>query len=275
MFGTTFYHGTTRKLIVAFASVFNNIHVQRKEPGASGTITDIKVPIAYESQQKYIARLIKDTAKNRQVPRMGFIMNGMEIDPSRSMNQMNELTFVHGSDDTKMHKIFAPIPYNFNFTLDIYVDYMDDGLQIIEQIFPYFQPDFNVVIEEIPVLNIERDIPIVLGGVTMTDEFEGEFGEHRIVNWSLEFVMKGWMYPPVTDGKIIKEIITNYKLPKDGGDFDLSDTTTILEQVKERVDPLSAGVDDAWTTKVEVGHPDDPNDATDVDTMSEVKWPVD
>jgi hypothetical protein len=275
MFGTTFYHGTTRKLIVAFASVFNNIHVQRKEPGASGTITDIKVPIAYESQQKYIARLIKDTAKNRQVPRMGFIMNGMEIDPSRSMNQMNELTFVHGSDDTKMHKIFAPIPYNFNFTLDIYVDYMDDGLQIIEQIVPYFQPDFNVVIEEIPVLNIERDIPIVLGGVTMTDEFEGEFGEHRIVNWTLDFVMKGWVYPPVKDGKIIKQIIANYKLPKDGGDFDLSDTTTILEQVKETVDPLSAGVDDVWTTKVEVGHPDDPNDATDVDTMSEVNWPVD
>jgi hypothetical protein len=282
MFGTTFYHGTTRKLIVAFASVFNNIHVQRKEPGASGTITDIKVPIAYESQQKYIARLIKDTAKNRQVPRMGFIMNGMEIDPSRSMNQMNELTFVHGSDDTKMHKIFAPIPYNFNFTLDIYVDYMDDGLQIIEQIVPYFQPDFNVVIEEIPVLNIERDIPIVLGGVTMTDEFEGEFGEHRIVNWSLEFVMKGWMYPPVTDGKIIKEITTNYKFANEGagvigaadGDFNLSDSP-IIEQVKESVDPLTADFTDVWTTKVEVGHPDNPDDATDVDTMSEVNWPVD
>jgi ribosomal protein L39E len=272
MFGTTFYHGTTRKLIVAFAAVFNNIHVQRKD-GAN--VTDIKVPIAYESQKKYLARLIKDTKKNRQVPRMGFIMNGMELDQNRTMNQMNELSFNHDSDDTKSFKMYAPIPYNFNFTLDIYVDYMDDGLQIIEQIVPYFQPDFNVVIEEIPVLNIERDVPIVLGGVTMTDEFEGEFGEHRIVNWTLDFVMKGWVYPPVKDGKIIKQIIANYKLPKDGGDFDLSDTTTILEQVKETVDPLSAGVDDVWTTKVEVGHPDDPNDATDVDTMSEVNWPVD
>jgi len=274
MFGTTFYHGTTRKLIVAFASVFNNIHVQRKEPGGSGTVTDIKVPIAYESQKKYLARLIKDTKKNRQVPRMGFIMNGMEIDPTRSMNQMNELTFAHDSDDSKNFKMYSPIPYNFNFTLDIYVDYMDDGLQIIEQIVPYFQPDFNVVIEEIPVLNIERDVPIVLGGVTMTDEFEGEFGEHRIVNWSLEFVMKGWMYPPVTDGKIIKQIITNYKFAGADGDFDLSNSP-IVEQVKETVDPLTADFDDPWTTKVMVGHPDDPDDSTDVDTMSEVKWPVD
>jgi hypothetical protein len=161
---------------------------------------------------------------------------------------------------------------------------MDDGLQIIEQIVPYFQPDFNVVIEEIPVLNIERDVPIVLGGVTMTDEFEGEFGEHRIVNWTLDFVMKGWMYPPVTDGKIIKEIITNYKFANEGagvviaasdGDFDLSGNSPIIEQVKESVDPLTADEHDPWTTKVMVGHPDDPDDPTDVDTMSEVKWPVD
>ena len=272
MFGTTWYHGTTRKLIVAFASVFNNIHVQRKE--SDGTlVTDIKVPTAYESQMKYMAGLIKDSKKNRQVPRMGFIMNGMEIDPARSMNQMNELSFAHDSDDTKMHKIYAPIPYNFNFTLDVYVDYMDDGLQIIEQIVPYFQPDFNVVIEEIPALNIERDIPIVLGGITMTDEFEGEFGEHRIVNWTLDFVMKGWVYPPVTDAKIIKEIITNYKLAGADGDFDFSNSP-IMEQVRESVNPMTSDVDDPWTTKVEAGHPDNPDDATDVDTMSEVKWPV-
>ena len=271
MFGTTFYHATTRKLIVAFASVFNNIHVQRKD-GAN--ITDIKVPIAYESQKKYLARLIKDTKKNRQVPRMGFIMNGMDIDLTRAGNQMNVYTYDHGTDTNKAAKHFSPIPYNFNFTLDIYVDYMDDGLQIIEQIVPYFQPDFNVVIEEVPVLNIERDVSISLESVTMTDEFEGDFGEHRIVNWTLEFVMKGHMYPPITDGEVIKEISMNYKFADAEGDFDLSNTP-IIEQVKESVDPLIAEHHDVWTTKVMVGHPDDPNDATDVDTMSEVDWPVD
>jgi hypothetical protein len=272
MFGTTFYHGTTRKMIVAFASVFNNIHVQRKE--ANGTLVkDIKVPIAYESQKKYLARLIKDTKKNRQVPRMGFIMNGMEADMTRATNQMNEYNFVHDTDDTRKNRLYAPIPYNFNFTLDIYVDYMDDGLQIIEQIVPYFQPDLNVVIEELPNFDLKRDIPIQLDSVTMTDEFEGEFGEHRIVNWSLEFVMKGWMYPPVTDGKIIKKITTNYKFADSvTGEFDLS-KSPIVEQVNLEVDPLSANVDDVWTTKVTVGHPDDPDDSTDVDTMTEVNWP--
>ena len=269
MFGTTFYHGTTRKLIVAFASVFNNIHVQRKD----GTdITDIKVPIAYESQKKYLARLIKDTAKNRQVPRMGFVMNGIEIDMSRAGNQMNELRFDH-SDVNKAQTIYSPTPYNFNFTLDIYVDYMDDGLQIIEQIIPYFQPDFNVVIEELPELDIQRDVPIEMGAIAMTDEFEGDFGEHRIVNWTIDFVMKGHMYPPVRDGKIIKEIITNYKFAGADGKFNL-ESSPIMEQVKESVDPLTASIDDVWTTKIEVGHPDDLEDATDTDTVTEVNWPI-
>ena len=73
MFGTTFYHGTTKKLIIAFGSVFNNIHVEHKE--ADGTVLkDIKVPLAYESRKKYLAKLIQDSKKNRQVPRMGFVL---------------------------------------------------------------------------------------------------------------------------------------------------------------------------------------------------------
>ena len=211
MFGTTFYYGTTKKLIIAFGSVFNNIHVQRKE--SDGTlIKDIQVPLAYESRKKYLARLIQDSKKNRQVPRMGFIMTGMTADYSRSPNQMNEYKFtslVAG----KATIMYTPIPYNYSFTLDVYVDYMDDGLQIIEQILPYFQPDFNIVIEEIPALELKRDIPIELTGLTLTDEFEGDFSEQRIVNWNLDFEVKGWLYPPIRDQEIVDTVDVSYTLP--------------------------------------------------------------
>ena len=212
MFGTTFYHGTTRKLIIAFGSVFNNIHVQRME--ADGTlIKDIQVPLAYESRKKYLARLIQDSVKNRQVPRMGFIMTGMEADYSRSVNQMNEYKFTQAGDTGKATIMYTPIPYNYNFTLDVYVDYMDDGLQIIEQILPYFQPDFNVVIEEVPALELKRDIPIELTGLTMSDEFEGDFSEQRIVNWNLDFIVKGWLYPPVREQEIVESVEVTYSTP--------------------------------------------------------------
>ena len=212
MFGTTFYHGTTKKLIIAFGSVFNNIHVQRME--ADGTlIKDIQVPLAYESRKKYLARLIQDSVKNRQVPRMGFIMTGMEADYSRSVNQMNEYKFTQAGDTGKATIMYTPIPYNYNFTLDVYVDYMDDGLQIIEQILPYFQPDFNVVIEEVPALELKRDIPIELTGLTMSDEFEGDFSEQRIVNWNLDFIVKGWLYPPVREQEIVESVEVTYSTP--------------------------------------------------------------
>ena len=212
MFGTTFYHGTTRKLIVAFGSVFNNIHVQRTE--SDGTlIKDIQVPLAYESRKKYLARLIQDSKKNRQVPRMGFIMTGLAADYSRAVNQMNEYKFTSATPN-KATIMYTPIPYNYNFTLDIYVDYMDDGLQIIEQILPYFQPDFNVVMEEVPALELKRDIPIELTGVTLSDEFEGEFSEQRIVNWNLDFEVKGWLYPPVREQEIVESVEVTYTLPE-------------------------------------------------------------
>ncbi|MDE0954811.1 MAG: tail sheath stabilizer and completion protein [Candidatus Poseidoniales archaeon] len=268
MFGTTFYHGTTKKLIIAFGSVFNNIHVQHKE--ADGTILkDIKVPLAYESRKKYLARLIQDSKKNKQVPRMGFVLGSVEADYSRSGNQMQEYRFNH-TDNSKAYAMFTPIPYNFSFTLDVYVDYMDDGLQIIEQILPYFQPDFNVVIEEVPELDMRRDIPIELTGVEMTDEFEGDFAEQRIVNWSLGFVMKGWIYPPIREQGIIKQVTTNY----------MFGTTAPIgpyapdEQINLSVDPFSAGQEDNWTVAITGGHPDDPNDPNDVDTVTPLKWPL-
>ena len=212
MFGTTWYHGTTKKLITAFGSVFNNVHVQRKE--SDGTlIKDIRVPLAYESRKKYLARLIQDSVKNRQVPRMGFIMTGLEADYSRSPNQMNEYKFNQATNPNKATIMYTPIPYNYNFSLDVYVDYMDDGLQIVEQILPYFQPDFNIVIEEIPELDLKRDIPIELTGLTMLDEFEGEFSEQRIVNWTLDFIVKGWLYPPLREQDIVKEVDVKYSTP--------------------------------------------------------------
>ena len=210
MFGTTFYHGTTKKLIIAFGSVFNNIHIQRTE--SDGTlIKDIQVPLAYESRKKYLAKLIQDV-KNKQVPRMGFIMTGLTADYSRSVNQMNEYKFTSATPN-KATIMYTPIPYNYSFTLDVYVDYMDDGLQIIEQILPYFQPDFNVVMEEVPQLELKRDIPIELTGLTLGDEFEGDFSEQRIVNWNLEFEVKAWLYPPTREQDIVKEVEISYSTP--------------------------------------------------------------
>jgi hypothetical protein len=247
MFGNAFYHGSARKLIVAFGSVFNNLHVQREQQ--DGTIKDIKVPLIYESQKKYMAQLTKDPT-NRQVPRAGFIMNGMTMDLGRGQNQMNQWRS-QADDGLSAQVMYAPVPYNYSFTLDIYVDYMDDGLQIIEQILPYFQPEFNIVVEDVPELNIKRDVPIQLESVEMVDSFEGDFGEFRIVNWQLNFTVQGFIYPPLSDQKVIKKVITNYSFNSNPG-YDVP----ISEQIDFAINPWDANEDDDYTidkTRTKIG----------------------
>ena len=99
---------------------------------------------------------------------------------------------------------YAPAPYDLGFSLSILVKNTDDGLQIIEQILPYFTPDYTVTINTIPDMNEKRDIPIILESVTQTDEYEGDFQTRSVLRYDLEFIMKNYIYGPITDSEIIK-----------------------------------------------------------------------
>ena len=124
---------------------------------------------------------------------------------------------------------FNPVPYNFEFTLNLFVKYVDDGLQIIEQILPYFTPFYTVTL---------NDIQITLTSVNQSDEYEGAVEEDRIINWTLTFVANSWIYPPISDSKIIKTAITNF--------YQL-DTTQKLSTVTVEVNPITADRDDVYT----------------------------
>ena len=55
MLGQQFYHETMRNIIVAFGTLFNNIHLVRKNN--SGVITQtMKVPLEYWPKQKCLTR---------------------------------------------------------------------------------------------------------------------------------------------------------------------------------------------------------------------------
>ena len=56
---------------------------------------------------------------------------------------------------------YTPVPYNVSYNLYSFTrsKTLRLGLQIVEQILPFFQPDFTVTVNAIPELNIKRDIP--------------------------------------------------------------------------------------------------------------------
>jgi len=254
MLGTTFYHGTVRKITVAFGTLFNNIHIQRKD--RKGNLEqDIIVPISYETKEKFIARLIQshhidDKPDVRTIiPRIGFVMNGMSFDEDRKLNTMNEWRHqdIDSNGDVFRDMVRSPMPYNFDFTVDIYTKHIDDALQIIEQILPYFHPDFNITIKDIPELDVVKDVPVILNSVSSDVQSEGPLVDRRIVNWTLEFTVKGYIYPPSRlKGKVIRKVM-NSMYASSG--HRLRDSFNGIENVNVIVDPLGTCSDTQYTSK--------------------------
>jgi len=201
--GHTFYHASIRKMVIVMGNLFNNINVRRfAEDGSE--IERFKVPISYGPKQKFLARLESDGNDQNSaitLPRMAFEMDGMTYDPERKQNSLNVIKQADGDGAVKY--TYAPVPYNFDFSLYIMVKNAEDGTQILEQILPYFTPHFNVTINEFPDLGITKDIPVILGSLAQEDVYEGDFETRRSIVWTLTFTLKSNIYGAVRDGKIV------------------------------------------------------------------------
>jgi T4-like virus Myoviridae tail sheath stabiliser len=211
MLDDRFYWGTIRKAIVAFGNMFNNITIQRKD--ADGNIVQLqRVPLAYSPQQKFLAKIKQqpnvDTTNFQVIlPRMGFEMVSLDYDPSRKISPIQQSRSINSS--TSASAMYAPSPYNINVLLYIYAKNQDDGLQIIEQILPYFNPDYNLTIHAIPELKINNDLPILLNSIGFTDDYEGDMTTRRAIIWTLSFVIKLNFYGPLNRQGIINKVTTN------------------------------------------------------------------
>ena len=199
MFGTYFYHQTSRKMVVAFGSLFNNIEVRRTD-SSNAVVEVVKIPLSYGPKDKMLVRISSDPNLNPKValtvPRMGFELTSMTYDGARKLNTMNRNV---KKGTTGLKKQFHPVPYNWDFSLYIFVKNAEDGTQILEQILPYFTPEFTVTMALVSSMGEKRDIPLVLNSVTSEDTYEGDFATRRSIIWTLSFLMKGFLYPSITD----------------------------------------------------------------------------
>ena len=213
MFGTYFYHQTSRKMVVAFGSLFNTIEVRRTN-SAGSVIDTIKVPLSYGPREKFLTRISADPNLNPSialtVPRMGFELTSMTYDGVRKLNTMGRNV---KKGTTGLKKQFNPVPYNWDFSLYVYVKNAEDGTQILEQILPFFTPEFTVTMNLVSSMSEKRDIPLVLNSVTSEDTYEGDFASRRSIIWTLSFLMKGFLYPNVADNaKVITDVTVDSHL---------------------------------------------------------------
>lgn len=212
-----FYHKLTRKYVVLFGNMFNNITLIRYNKDTNAEIERFKIPILYAPKEKYYARLQSDPDLQRELqvslPRLSFELTEFSYDPTRKQNSLLKAAAANTSTRSSMQ--YMGVPYDLTFELNLYTRNIDDGTHVIEQILPYFNPDYTVTTNLIPELGFERDIPIILKSVRNNIEHEGNFDAIRFVTWTLEFTMKVHYYGPVTTPKIIRKIDTNiYNDPK-------------------------------------------------------------
>lgn len=212
IFGTSFYNETTRRYTAVFGTLFNDIEITRKNNSAN-TVQTMTVPINYGPMQKFLSRLEQDpnlTAPQITLPRMSFEMTGMSYDGERNLTSLSRHSKFISANNSSFNAQFSPAPYNLTYQLNIMTKFQEDGTKIMEQILPYFKPDFTPTVKLIDNVDLHLDIPIVLDSVTFEDTYEGNFEQRRALVWTLTFTLKGYYFGPVTQKKIIKFTKVNF-----------------------------------------------------------------
>ena len=231
MFGSHFYHSTVRKSVAVFGTLFNNITVARKK-GDGSLINQVKVPLAYGPKQKFLSRIDSDTGQDASVaiklPRLSFEITGIDIDTSKKLAKRAQVNEPGTTGVTTSRKTINQfVPYNIGMQLNIMAKNQDDGLQILEQILPYFQPEFTVSIKPVDdFTSFKQDVPILLNGVSFDDQYEGDFNSRRVLIYTLDFTMKMSFYVPVAESKVIRKINIDFTEKPNGtnnlSEFDIT-----------------------------------------------------
>jgi hypothetical protein len=215
MLGKTWYFGLIRKYVTIFGTLFNDVYINRVDSN-DNTVKTIKVPIAYGPKERYLTRDIQNPDQLRPVslvyPRMAFEITDVRYDSDRKLNSLARNT-TGSSHKGNLHVQNNPVPYNIGFRLSIICRNSDDALRIVEQIIPFFTPVLNVSANLIPEMNYgNTTLPLILNSVNQEEVYEGEFTSKEFVLWTLDFTMKGFLYGPTNEAKIIKEVFVNFEI---------------------------------------------------------------
>lgn len=206
MINDTFYHGLIRKTIIGFGNLFSSIKIERKETDSVNglTIQTLQVPISYAPREKWLVRIEQDPSLENHtyvsLPRMSFEITNYFYDIERKLGKTNQIVC---KTPDGVSTTYTPVPYNINISLYILTKNQEDGLQILEQILPVFQPEYNLVVNAISDMNIIQNVPIIINNVSVEDEYDGSFETRRFVTHTLDFTAKLNLFGPIFSGKPI------------------------------------------------------------------------
>jgi len=254
-----FHHHVIRKIIIAFGSLFKDVYIQRLE-GDHLDETPVQkyllVPLSYGPKQKFIYRIKQNPVLESGnvsivMPRMAFVVENIVYDPDR---KLQSTVYNTAAIDTEHKgKIYTPVPYDFNISLYILADNAEDATQILEQILPFFTPEFTVTVNTVPDMGIKNDVPVILNSVTSEDNFEGDFENKRMIIWTLQFTAKAYIYGPIREQGLIRRVLIDEHV---GGGFPPGSPTVEITPAQihkiGEPDPITAGPNDNYEFRLEI-----------------------
>lgn len=204
-----FYHNLIRKYVTVMGALVDGIDLVRYKP--NGTEDQrVRVPVTYGPKEKYVRRNTEDPNLDRlpavTLPRISYEMTGMMYSPDRKLNKMRAFAFVDPANENSKKRVFTPVPYDFTFNVYVQTKTQDEMFQVIEQITPWFQPDYTVEMKGISGPEIKWDVPITLDAVQTSDSYDGEIEDRRMIVTTFEFIMKGFLFGPIRDAAVIKRV---------------------------------------------------------------------
>jgi hypothetical protein len=214
MFKLDFYNASLRKYVVLFGSLFNDIIIDHTN-GTTADYESFKVPLAYGPREKFLARLEGDPNLDRgysvSLPRMGFEITRITYDPNRKLATTGSYVgSAPAGNKNVFSKAYNPVAYDIQFRLSVMVKQAEDATRIVEQILPFFAPDFTLTVKLLDALpDYKLDIPVVLNDVSIDDTYDGSFKERRALIWNLDFTLKGYLFGPVSKSRVIKVSTVN------------------------------------------------------------------
>jgi len=212
-----FYNSLFKKYVAIFGTLFNSVVIERHD-SSGNLVQSIQVPIAYGPRDKFLARILQNptgsTPSATNLPRMSFEIDSVTYAPDRKLQTMQKIVSKNNINGQNVYKkVFTPVPYDIGIKLQCMSKTMEDGLQIVEQILPYFTPEWTITAAMLGNdFNESTDIPVVLNSVQIDDQYESDFTQRRVLIFILNFTIKGYFWGPVSESKIIKIVETNVHL---------------------------------------------------------------
>lgn len=234
-----FYHAGIRKVIIAFGNLFSNINVIRVDSDKN-VASNVQVPIGYGPREKWLTRATQDPKLDRNIsmilPRIAFQMIGLSYDASRKINMNNKIRVINSNNQPI--SIITPVPYNITFKLDIVANMSNDVLQIMEQIVPFFTPQYNISIFPLDNIDMHKDIPIEISpDINIYDNYDDEWDKERYIIYTLTFTAKTELYADLGNQGVIKYVDVNIR----------NMNNIIQESYTAQVVPSSANITDNYT----------------------------